>query len=195
MLKAKRVLSIVLTMLMCVSMLTGIILPASAGTELASVTEAYAGADQYATELTIEDDGTIILDDGTPVVVPAEFAGEKIYSTGGHLFLYNPNWRNAGLAGVKNVGDYFITQYGDGTTWGNGKIYLAQWGVTAFGGSYADNNSDPMHFAVMQDKLAAKNPTWAVTTTIMFCATPASSMALPAKLRTTFLRLILPSQT
>ncbi len=155
--KAKRLLSIVLTVLMCVSMLTGIILPASAGTETPT-NNAYADAEAHATELTVTD-GAVTPVEGVTLQVPAEFAEEKIYLPDSKLYLYNPSWRTAAKAGVSNEGDYFFAQYGDGTTWGNGKVYLVQWAVNAFGGEWMDANSDPKNLVVLQEKIIATAPT------------------------------------
>ncbi len=153
--------ALVCALILCVSMLTGIVLP-FAEQSAAAVTDsanAYAEAEKHASKLTVSPMGTVSPKPGLSLPVPEEYREMDIYLPDGKLYLYNPSWRKPANAGVSNEGDYFFAQYGDGTTWGNGKVYLVQWAVNAFGGEWADANSDPKNFTVLQNKIATTIPT------------------------------------
>lgn len=130
----KKPVAILSAFLLCLSMLTGIVLPQIAETALA-VDDPYAGAHENTTVATRSADGsTVTAAGGTPVPVPKEYVDMKIYEpTAGKLFFYNPAWLNKTTADPDGD-DYIVVRYGDGVKWGNGKVYLLKWGVTAFGG-------------------------------------------------------------
>lgn len=98
---AKRGLSLLLTVMMCLSMVTAIVLPAAAD-------DTVAPADPYA-KITGEVDGDVIIPDA-------------------NVYFYDSTAFASAPAGVAN-GDTFEYTYGDGTIWGNGKTYLLTWGV------------------------------------------------------------------
>ena len=100
---AKRGLSVLMAVLMMLSMLTAIVLPASASTE--------PPVDAYA-KITGELDGDVIVPD------------ENVY-------FVNTAWATTPPDGVVE-GDEFEYTYGDGVTWGNGKTYRLTWGVNTF---------------------------------------------------------------
>ena len=96
----KRGLSILMALLLVLSMLTGIVLPASAET-------AQQAVDPYAKiEATADGD----------VLIPAD-----------NVYFYSPTFATA-PEGVSD-GDAFEYTYGDGAIWGNGKTYQLTWGV------------------------------------------------------------------
>ncbi|MBR5782839.1 MAG: hypothetical protein IKY33_01280 [Clostridia bacterium] len=130
----KRGLSLLLSVLMCVGMLTGIVLPVSAAETAVDRTAAYEELNA-ATTVIVPEDGYIELEDGTGFDV-SEYAGKTIRLPGENFKAFNLNWtEDLGYA----EGDYFLAEYGDGETWGNGDVYLLQWGVNAHGAEqYAD---------------------------------------------------------
>ncbi|MBQ6946643.1 MAG: hypothetical protein IJN42_01230, partial [Clostridia bacterium] len=100
---AKRGLSVLMAVLMMLSMLTAIVLPASASTE--------PPVDAYA-KITGELDGDVIVPD------------ENVY-------FVNTAWATTPPDGVVE-GDEFEYTYGDGVTWGNGKTYRLTYGINTF---------------------------------------------------------------
>ncbi len=152
----KKPTALVCALILCLSMLSGIVLPYVAETALA-VADPYAQAhDQHATKLEVAEDGTVTPTEGVTVPVPNKYKGQDIFLPEGKLWFYNPNWTDAGAAGVVEEGDYLFAQYGDGVTWGNGKTYLLQWGITAFGGN---NGNGAYSFPKMEEKISAVTPT------------------------------------
>ena len=153
----KKPVAILSAFLLCLSMLTGIVLPQIAETALA-VDDPYAGAHANTTEATRSADGsTVTATGGTVVPVPKEYLDMKIYepTTAGKLFFYNPNWTSQAIADPDNDG-YIVVRYGDGVKWGNGKVYLLKWGVTAFGGG---TNGKTYSLDKLLQKLQAIVPT------------------------------------
>ncbi len=97
---AKRSVSFLLAVLMCISMLTAVVLPVAA--ETATPADAYA-------KITGTVDGDVIIPDT-------------------NVYFYDSTAFASAPAGVAN-GDQFDYTYGDGAVWGDGKTYRLTWGV------------------------------------------------------------------
>lgn len=153
----KKPVAILSAFLLCLSMLTGIVLPQIAETALA-VDDPYAGAHENAAERNVSG-GNVTAADGTSVPVPKEYVDMKIYepTTAGKLFFFNPNWTSQAIADPDNDG-YIVVRYGDGVKWGNGKVYLLKWAETAFGGT-AFKSGSTFTWDAMHNKIRAITPT------------------------------------
>ena len=148
----KKPVALICALFLCVSMFTGIVLPEIAETATA-VADPYADAHAKTTVMTVTDGTVTPTGTTTPVAVPAEYEGMDIYEpTDNRLFFYNSAWTTPAAAGVSAAGDYFIARYGDGVEWGNGKVYLMQYGVTAWGGAdYSGSYAyDEMRYKIQQ---------------------------------------------
>ncbi len=123
--------------ILCLSMLTGIVLPQIAETATA-VADPYADVHTKVTQLTVTDGKVTPAGADAAVTIPNEYSGLPIYEAADEkLFFYNSAWDTPAKAGVSAAGDYFVARYGDGVTWGDGRVYLMQYGVNAFGGTNA----------------------------------------------------------
>ncbi len=112
MLKSKRVLSMVLALLMMLSLVTGIVLPAAA--EVVPQAE----ADPYK-----------MVTDGATLIETID--GVDIYKPADNVWFVDHAWGTAWPNGVAE-GATFDYKYGDGVTWGNGVTYRLTRGVNSF---------------------------------------------------------------
>ncbi len=130
----RKPVALICALLMCLAMFTGIVLPRIAETATA-VADPYADVHAKVDPLTVTD-GKVTAKDGTTVEVPEEYIGLPVYEAKDtKLFFYNSAWKTPADAGVTAAEDYFVARYGDGVTWGDGKVYLMQYGVNAYGGT------------------------------------------------------------
>ncbi len=145
--RSRKLTALLLSVLMCISMLSSFVLPALAVEPPAPKnTDAYAAVNAHTTKLTVTDGNVTV--GGKQIAVPTEYRGEDVYLPDERVIFYEYLWA-ADAVGADSDG-YFFIRYGDGTTWGNGKVYLVQWDKTATGGGYELNT--------LINTLSAKQP-------------------------------------
>ncbi len=99
---SKRPIAMLMALIMCLALLSGIVLPEVAET-------AMAVSDPYAR-------------------INATSVGANVYAPGANVYFVNTAWASSAPA---DEGETFTVTYGDGTTWGNGVTYQLTYGTNA----------------------------------------------------------------